>query len=203
MKLNRQTRRILHRIGCLAAVVFFAHLSGCLNPAFVNNLTGGSTVPIAPGDTPYIHVLFINATQATTIELYFGWTPEYQGSNWFHMTGISPLTQRGLLLGCPINQIGLGNPDDLALPAMVLTTSTGTVNVPPSAFPLTLHNGTDYVCGDMVVFTIVDDRNNGYGINVSPGRVDGSNQGGPFTGPDTYAIYQALQFSGSTPIPIP
>jgi hypothetical protein len=201
MVFNRQTRSLT--IGWLASIGYFSFLSGCLNPAFINGLSGGSVVPLAPGDTPYVQVLLINATSSKTVAARFGFTPEYQQLNAFYMYGIEPQGQRGFLLGCPVNQVGLGDPTDLTLPALVLTTTDGTVNVPPSAFPLTLQSGNDYVCGDTVVFTIVDDASNGYGVNVSTGRVDGSAQGGPFSGPDTYAIYQLLQYSGTVVTPIP
>lgn len=185
------------------ATVYFASLSGCLNPAFVTGLTGSTPVPTAPGDTPYVHVLLINATTSKTIDVQFGWTPEYQTSQGFYLYGIAPQQQSGVILGCPINQIGLGSPSDLTLPALKLTDANGTIDVPPSAFPLTLQNGPDYSCGDTVVFTVADDRNSGYGISVSTGRVEGSTQGGPFTGPDTYAILQLLQYSDTLPIPVP
>ncbi len=202
--MNHQPKTRMRRVGWLAAMVYFASLSGCLNPAFINGLSGGSVVPIAPGDTPYIHVLFINASSTKTFKVQLGWTPEYQGLNSWYIWGIEPGAQTGVVLGCPINQVGLGDPSDLTLPAIEITEEGSTVNVPAGAFPLTLQNGEDYVCGDTVVFTLVDDRNNGYGINVSPGRVDGSTQGGPFTGPDTFQLLQLLQYSGGVPpIPVP
>jgi hypothetical protein len=203
MRCNRQIK--MRHLRWLAAALCLGHLSGCLNPAFVNSLGVGSGIPLAPGDTPFIQVLFINATTRFTIDTVTGWTPSYQGFNSVFLTTIAPAAQRGFLLGCPIDQIGLGSPNDLTIPAIVLSENGELVaEVPPSAFPLTLMNGRDYLCGDTVVFTIVEDQNNGYGIAVSPGRVDGATQRGPFSGPDTFQIYQVLQLgTGLPPVVVP
>jgi len=65
-------------------------------------------------------------------------------------------------------------------------------------------NGQDFQCGDTVVLGVVDDPNSGYGIKVVGGRVNGSTQTGPFSGPDTFQIVQALLIAnGTPPIPVP
>jgi hypothetical protein len=188
----------------LAAALFFTALYGCLNPAFVNGLSGGSVVPLAPGDAPYIQVILANATTKYSIGVQLGWTPAYQGVTSAALAGIAPGAQHGMLLGCPIDRIGLGNPLDLTLPALTLDDGTTVVNVPASAFPLTVSAGTDFSCGDSILFTVTEDRTNGYGIQVAAGRIEGSTQTGPFSGPDTFQIYNALQLStGIPPTPVP
>lgn len=193
-----------HAVAVVAVVACLSHLSGCLNPTFVNKLSSGSFVPLAPGDTPYVQVLVINGTLEKTIDVVLGFAPEYQGINAWGIAGIGPGNQQGFVLTCDVNQIGLGDPTDLSRPAMVITGEEGdAVNVPASAFPLTLASGRDFNCGDTVIFSIVDDRNNSYGIQIAPGRIDGSTQTGPFNGPDTFEIYQLLDVGGGTPgIPI-
>jgi hypothetical protein len=192
--------KLLATVTCMTLVA----LGGCFNPAFVNQLSGGSVVPIAPGDTPFIHVLVINATLSHTLNFQFGWTPDFQGYNTSFVFGIAPRQQQGFLLGCPIDQIGLGNPGDLNAPAIIISPEGGgNINVPPGAFPLVLVRNRDFVCGDTVVFTVIDDQTSGYGIAVLPGRVDGSTQRGPFTGPDTFEIVNFMIMSaGIPPIPV-
>lgn len=195
--------KTLKVLACVACVIL-AGQSACLNPAFMNQMTGGRFVPLAPGDTPFIHVLVINATSNWYLDFLFGWTPQFQGYNTASMGGIGPQQQRGLLLGCPIEQIGLGNPGDLSEPAMIITTENGDINVPPSAFPLVLQRGRDFDCGDTVVLTVIEDRNSGYGVRILPGRVPGGEHTGPFTGPDTFEIVQALLLgAGTPPVPVP
>ncbi len=179
---------------CLA----LASTSGCLNPGFVNQLAGGSIVPLAPGDTPFVQVLVINATASKSLSFEFGWSPEFQGFSTGFINNVVAETQRGFLLACPVDKIGLGNPLDLNQPAIVID---GTVDVPASAFPLFLLEGRDFYCGDTVVLTVTDDTNNGYGIHISAGRIDGATQTGPFSGPDTFEIVNELLMSNGSVAP--
>lgn len=192
-------RTIARTCLALAAAFLLAGNVGCLNPAFINQVSNGSVVPTAPGDTPFVHVLVINATQELTASVLFGWTPDFQGYNSAGVI-VFPEQQQGFLLACPVNQIGLGDPSNLITPAIILTTATGTeIDVPASAFPLVVAQGRDFRCGDTVVFTILDDSSSGYGIRILPGRVDGSTQQGPFSGPDTFEIVQLLLMSSGRP----
>lgn len=195
------TLKLLATIACATLI----SLGGCFNPAFVNQVGGGGIVPLAPGDTPFVHVLVINATASSTVGMQVGWTPEFQNYNTGAILGIAPQQQRGVLLGCPIDQIGLGNPNNLNDPAVIITPEGGNdINVPAGAFPLVMVRGRDFECGDTVILTVIDDRNNGYGIQILPGRVDGATQRGPFTGPDTFEIVQFMLLSaGAPPIPVP
>lgn len=205
MVFSHQTQQIARKVVAVTAGLILVGNSGCLNPAWFNQVSGGSAVPLAPGDTPFVHVLVINATTAYTLDFQFGWTPEFQGYNTAFTYGIAPQQQKGFLLGCPVDQIGLGNPGDLSTPAIIITTDDDReFNVPASAFPLVVNRPRDFDCGDTVVFTVIDDPNNGYGIQVLPGYVDGQNHRGPFTGPDTFEIVQLMLLtSGTPPIPIP
>lgn len=186
-------------------VIAVVAAGGCLNPTFVNQISSGAVVPLAPGDTPYIHLLLINATESKILDVRYGFSPDYKGKNTGFWFGVSPESQRGTILPCPVNQIGLGNPNDLTAPAIIITDADGNIiNVPASAFPLVLAKGRDFDCGDTAVFTVIDDRNSGYGIQVLPGRVDGATQTGPFTGPDTFEILDSiLTTTGTTPTIIP
>ena len=75
--------------------------------------------------------------------------------------------------------------------------------MPGTAFPFILEGGKDFFCGDTALFTIVHDASNPYGINVSTARIDGSTQKGPFSGPDTFELLQAmLILNGYAPTPI-
>lgn len=200
----------------LWAVTFAAlgGASGCLKSEFVNEVAGGGVVPLAPGDTPFISVVVVNKTTKYTFDFVIGYQPSSTGFNAYGLSNVQPQVQLGVVLSCPVEEIGIGDPSDLTRPAMVLYTGqkstttaqtidgvSGTVNVPYSAFPLTLKSGQDYECGDAVVFTVVEDPNSGYGINIYAGRVDGTTQTGPFSGPDTYEILDLLLFlnGGGTP----
>jgi hypothetical protein len=192
-------------LALFATCLSLAGICSCINPTFVNTLSGGSVVPLAPGNAKFVHVLVINATATSTLDFQFGWTPTFQGFNSGYVHGIIPSQQRGFLIACPVDQIGLGNPLDLVQPAIVITLSDGRiVDVPASAFPLTLKGGSDFVCGDTVVFTVVDNRTASYGISISAGRIDGQGQTGPFTGPDTFQIVELLLATsgGTTPTPL-
>jgi len=180
-----------------------ASLTGCLNPEFVNSLSGRaarSTVPLAPGDTPYVHILVINASALYQLDFQVAFTPAFQGFNSVTIA-VPPETQEGVVLPCPVSQVGLGNPLDLTDPAIILNPVDGSnpINIPAGAFPLTLKSGENYDCGDTVVFTVVDDRTSGFGINISTGRVEGTTQTGPFSGPDTFEVLHLLLLSSGTP----
>ncbi|MCL2330728.1 MAG: hypothetical protein FWC56_05450 [Phycisphaerae bacterium] len=172
-------------VGCAVAGIH-----GCLNPPFANTVKGG-VIPLAPGNTPYVHVMFYNQTTDATFDVQYSSTAT-TGFKGALFTGISPQTIRGALLNCPVDYIGLGVATDLTLPAIVVHRGGDTINVPASAFPLVLRNGKDFVCGDTVIFYVMDDTTSGYGIKVVTGKVDGSTQTGPFSGPDTYQIIDAL-----------
>lgn len=194
-------RSIIAMLPLVGASLLLAGIHGCLNPAFLNQLSGGSVTPLAPGNTSFIHVLVVNGTTDATLDFQFGWTPAWQGFITTYIYGISPQTQMGLLLGCPIDQIGLGDPTNLSTPAIIITRDTLAVNVPASAFPLVFQEGSDYFCGDTLVLNVIDDPTNGYGIKIIPGRIDGATQTGPFSGPDTYQILQALLTASGATIP--
>ncbi len=176
-------------IASLAAIL----LSGCLNPTFVNDVGGGGVIPLAPGDTPFVQVLVVNATESYTLDVVLGFTPTFQGWNAIGVSGIPPESQGGIVLPCPVTQLGLGDPASLSTPAVVLTLADGsTANVPAAAFPFNVKGGEDFTCGDTVVFTVTESGSTGYGINISVGRVEGSTQTGPFSGPDTFEILEQL-----------
>ena len=198
------TRRWAAMLLMAVAGLALADIHGCFNPAFVNGLSGGRQAPLAPGSTPYIQVLVINSTTGATVDFRFGWTPAFQGFNTAYQKGIAPQMQHGTLLGCPINQIGLGNPQNLSMPAMVVYRNGEVTNVPASAFPLVFRDGIDYICGDTLVLGVIDDPTSGFGVKIVAGRVDGVTQTGPFSGPDTFQIVQALILAnGTPPIPVP
>ena len=178
-------------------------IHGCLNPAFLNQYSGGSVVPLAPGDARFVHVLVVNSTADATLDVQFGWTPEFQGFITTFLHGIGPGTQLGMLLDCTVEQIGLGNPLNLAVPAITITRGELTFDVPASAFPLVFTKGStkDFECGDTLVLNVIDDPTNGYGIKVVPGRVDGTTQTGPFGGPDTFQNLQTLLTLNGVTIP--
>jgi hypothetical protein len=179
--------------------------TGCLNPATFNQASGGAVAPLAPGDTPFVLVRAVNLSQYT-VDMNFSYdAPAYSFSGYF-MDGIEPNNgDNGFVLPCPVNSISLGNEGAPTTPALTLTAADGgTTEVPTSAFPLeVIGGGTDFSCGDTVVFTIVNDRNSSYGIEVYPGRIEAGGQQGPFTGGDTFEILQLLLFlNGRAPEPV-
>lgn len=194
-------RRVNYLKLSLIAVLLQLSIHGCLNPAFVNQLSGGSVVPLAPGDVPFVHILVVNSTADAILDIQFGWTPPFQGFITTFLHGIAPNTQMGTLLDCSVQQIGLGNPLDLSVPAITITRGDLTFDVPASSFPLVFKKGSDFACGDTLVLNVIDDRSNGYGIKIVPGRVDGTTQTGPFSGPDTFQIVHGLLTLNGVSVP--
>lgn len=189
----------------LAAVglVLILIAAGC-NPIFWNQMSGGSFAPLAPGDTAFVLAHAVNDTRvSTTVVIGFDaptWVNQPITGTFFD---IEPGTGNGILIPCPVDEIGLGPLDDPSEMALQFSLPDGgQVTVPASAFPFTLLNGVDYECGDTVLFTIIEDQNSVFGVTVVPSQIEGSTQTGPFSGPDTFSNLDAfLQMTTQLPVP--
>jgi hypothetical protein len=176
---------------------------GC-NPVFVNQLSGGNFTPLAPGDQGYVLLHVVNDTDFD-INTNVG----FDAPGWINepifvsYNPIAAKSQRGILVPCPVHEVGMGPLNDPSAVALEFTADDGgQVTVPASAFPFTLDNGVDYNCGDTVLFTIIADRNSSFGVAVIPSFIDASTQTGPFSGPDTFANFDTfLQMTTQPPIP--
>jgi len=193
----RTRDRFRWTIPCWFAAVLTA-TPGC-NPSSINSLVD-SIYPAAPGDVPMILVRIENNSSA-----------DINAANIIVDTGLAePKTvsfpvargtgNAGTLFQCPVLRVALGDLDLGVAPAMTATFSDGTqVEVP---FGMrTLVEGVDYVCGDTIIFQLIDDRTAETGLRIEAGRVDGSTQTGPFTGADTFRYVQLLlllQTAGGT-----
>jgi hypothetical protein len=168
--------------------VMVLSVSGC-NPVFFNQVSGGAYAPLAPGDTGYVHVYFVNDSDYTMDVFYGVDAPaRYEGRAVVNnFSGLQPSEGQGIVMQCPVSEVGMGSLTDPAAPALQFsTTDDQLITIPASAFPATMRNNVDYVCGDTVVFTILDDRTSPFLVSVVASRIDGSTQTGPFSGPDTF-----------------
>jgi len=199
--LTRTRWVIFFLVPTLAGLVFIAQ--GC-NPVFVNQLTGGSVTPLAPGDQAHVLFHVVNDTDFD-IDVYYGVdAPAWSAAPGLHFfRPVQAGTERGVVIPCPVNEIGLGSLTDPAQAALDFTVPEGgKISVPASAFPFTLVNGVDYVCGDAVLITIINARNSPFMVTVVPSRIAGSTQTGPFSGPDTFAnLDRFLQLTTQLPVP--
>ena len=176
---------------------------GC-NPVYVNQVSGGSFAPLAPGDQGYVLLHVVNDTNFD-INTIVG----FDAPGWINepifvtYNPIAAKSERGILVPCPVFEVGMGPLNDPSGVALEFTTDAGgKVTVPASAFPFSFMNGEDYRCGDTVLFTIIADRNSSFGVTVIPSRIEASTQTGPFSGPDTFANFDAfLQMTTQPPIP--
>ncbi len=208
-------------VGGLTASVLLLLAGGCLNDEFFNQMSGGSLAPLAPGDTGFVVAHVVNATSEFTLNVQIGFdAPTFFPEPAFAtLQGIESQSGRGIVLPCPLREVGLGDLEDPASDALTIifpaedddgtgggggggTDEPGQISAPAAAFPVTLRDSVDFVCGDTVLFTVIDAPNAPFQVNVFTGRVDGSTQTDP-AGPDTFANLQlvVLPFQGPiTPV---
>ncbi len=185
------TRPVLSVV--LASMVVF--MSGCLNPSLVNNVTGNSLFPTAPGDEPFVLVRIVNRTEAridTQLSVDKGTgeptvlTPFIHGNMEF-----------GILFEAPVLQVGIGEIDGNSfLPSSVASFPDGTnISFPFEQGPLVL--GRDFQEGDAIVFVFYQDARASKRVRTSVGVEDGSGQTGSSFREDTFTtIRQLLQLNG-------
>jgi hypothetical protein len=178
----------------VSAGLFFS-LTGCLNPELVNNATGNSLFPTAPGGEPFVLVRIVNRTDAridTELVIDKGGaapqvlTPFIQGKQEF-----------GILFEAPVLRVGIGDLDGNAfLPSSVASFPDGTnVSFPYGHGPLVM--GEHYNVGDSIIFVFYQDARAEKTVKVSIGTEDGSTQDGNTFRADTFTtIRQLLELNG-------
>lgn len=187
MRAGRTVGRLLT---VLIAGFLLGGAGGCLNPDLVNSTAGG-LVPTAPGDTQFLLVLLVNDTDASldgTVNVDDGGSSDAT----YGFKDLTPnIYQRGFLIPWPVLRVGLGPLDTPVLPSMTATFDNGlTVQVPFNQFPLVATE--DFERGDTVIFRITQDSRSPTFITISPGRINGATQQGPFTRSDTFEVVQLL-----------
>lgn len=176
-------------------VALLASASGCI-PGGVISGVGRPSVPIAPGDTPFVMIRCINASGLFAIDFLI--QTESTTTSGTTTGGGNLLNVRsnggdsGLLVACPVDKIALGNVND--------PDSTGFRVGIPGQEKIEVSWGADgplvagfsYNCGDTVIFLATDDQNSPGGILISTGLIGGASETGPFQGPDTFENLEAL-----------
>ncbi len=178
------------------AVFLLSLLLGCASGEILPGVViGAATVPVAPGDTPFVMVRCLNSSSVFAIDFLI--QTESTTSSGTVSGGGNLLNVRSnggvasLILPCPVDRITLGNLNDPnATGFRVGIPGQEKIQVVWGQDPLVA--GFSYNCGDTVIFLAIDDQNSSGGILVSSGLIGGASQTGPFTGPDTFANLEAL-----------
>ncbi|UCG31724.1 MAG: hypothetical protein JSU68_08645 [Phycisphaerales bacterium] len=172
-----------------AALAMIVAISGC-------GTLGGSSVPAAPGDTPFVMIKTINRSSFVNVDFIIQTETTTAAGTTVGGGTLTDVRAAGgdeaLVVPCPVDRIGLGNLDD--------PSSTGLrISFPGSADKTDLAwgqaplvSGFSYNCGDTVVFLLVDDQNSAGGVLVTTGLIGGATEMGPFGGPDTFANLEAV-----------
>jgi hypothetical protein len=171
--------RVLAGLGLLVA-------AGCDNVGLVG-IGGGPSVPVAPGDTPFVLVRCVNASSQFTVEFLIEVdTPlAEQGAPTGGELTVSPGGNSGQVFQCPVDRITLGSfTDEGAVGYRTSFPGGPQIDLVWDQDPLV--SGFSYNCGDTVVFMAVDNTNMPGGVEIVAGLIGGADQTGPFSGPDTY-----------------
>ncbi len=176
-----------------AALVLLGLLAcstGCLNPQFVNSLSG-NFYPVAPGGTGFVLARVVNDTDATVDFQLTADTGTVTPST-VTFRGLDPLSrEEGTMFAWPILRLGLGNLDNPLEPSITATFADGlTIRVPFARAPLV--GGTDFQRGDTVVFRLTADSRSPTYIRVAIGRINGAGQQGPFSRANTFQVAELL-----------
>jgi hypothetical protein len=175
---------------------------GC-NPSFVQSLGGAAALPTAPGQAPYILLRLTNAisvppsasaSQPATVPTGVGYqlTWRYAGGQtgaWnIGSPGLSPSEDIGMLVDCNMTIITLGNINDVTADGAWLIYGNNTTQ-PLEPFGKILQNGVDFRCGDTLTFVTFLDPTNSRNYAADYQVQSGQNVIGPFSGPDTFMLY--------------
>jgi hypothetical protein len=181
--------------GCaaLAAVFLPVLTASCLNPAVVNQTSGG-LYPSAPGDEPFLLIRVINDTDADLTRVPVAYD-NGTGPQTFDLSILKGQQGMGILLDWPVTKVTVGALDSALVPAITVTLATGEDVVIPSLINPAQAN-VDFVRGDTLVYRFRADTRNPAAITVNLYRIDGSTQQGPFQRTDTFlAVRQILDLS--------
>jgi hypothetical protein len=161
--------------------------SGC-NPDLVNAVSGGSQVPLAPGNQPFVHVTVLNDSTA-----FIDYTISTEDDDLMLVTnaGSTPLVgDFGIIYRCPVNRIALGDLERPEFPIGQAVHQNGLItNVFFEDPPLV--EGISFNCGDSVFFVMVNDTSSPSGISIGAGVFSGANQG-PVTQIETYQVIRNI-----------
>ena len=153
---------------------------GSCNPDLVNMVSGGSSVPLAPGPVEMVQVFLFNQTQYSQVTfLVRTEDPDLGG---FSFDTNPRIGRIGAVIKCPTGRIGLGDLDDptalnAALVFNPLDPLATTGQPVPVAFGLQpLVEGISYQCGDTIFIVASDDSRFPSGIAFSMSVVSGAQQ---------------------------
>ncbi len=173
---------------------------GC-NPSFIQSTGGSAHLPTAPGDADYIMLRLVNSidgayvpgTQTPVGVGYLG-TYRIAGSNlpgFFGVggSGLVPGEDFGILIPCNVTTIALGDVNNPGQDGAWLIYADD-VGQPLVPLDKVLQNGVDFRCGDVVTFITHNSPNDSRSYAVDYQVQSGRNVKGPFTGPDTFNIFE-------------
>ena len=164
---------VLRALLMLGLVALLPLGTGCLNPEFLNQTTGG-LYPIAPVGEPYLLVRVINDTEAL-VDLPIHWEDGLT-ENEYAIDELSwQARDTGILLRWPVLRVGIGTLDAPFFPSIVATLEDGTTSRVPFGHQA-LEAGVDYESGDTVIFYIVDSTISPALVTVSLGLIDADTQ---------------------------
>ena len=155
----------------------------------------GSSLPIAPGDTPFVLIKVINRSSQFTIDFLIQTETTTTTGTVATSRELRNVRSNGgnaaLIVQCPADRIGLGNLNDPeSIGFRVGFPGQEKIGVAWGQAPLV--SGFSYNCGDLVVFLATDSATEPSGVRIDTGLIGGASEVGPFTGPDTYENLEDL-----------
>ena len=185
-RLCQATRGALKWAGLAALAV----LSGC------GTGLGGSSVPAAPGDTPFVMIKVINRSSFFTLDFLIQTETITASGTTVGGGTLRDIRSNGgdsaLIVPCPVDRIGLGNLNDPNSTGFRVGGPGQIDKVDVSWGQAALVSGFSYNCGDTVLFMVVDSQSEPGGVLVTTGLIGGATETGPFSGPDTFEILEDL-----------
>jgi hypothetical protein len=176
--------------GKWSALLLLAAVGGC------GTGLGFSSVPIAPGDTPFLMIKVINRSSTFTVDFLIQTETTTVNGTTVGGGELRDIRSNGgdaaLVVPCPVDRVGLGNLNDPNSTGyrVGFTGQTDKVEVPWNRNPLV--SGFSYNCGDTIVFLVTDSQTDRGGVLVTTGLIGGASEMGPFSGPDTFEILEDL-----------
>ena len=174
-------------------------LVNSLNPQFAQRLgLPLSPVPLAPGDEPFLVARVLNMTDQFAVAR-LSWEDSTGEAFVSRALNLTPGSGVGLVLECDVPRLTVGDVKNVGVSGVSVVLANNTrIEVLPQT--RALEDGIDYLCGDLVIFALVDTPLTPSGYHVTYAVLDGSTQGTEFTGPDTFALLrqevEELQASG-------
>ena len=172
-----------------AALAAIFTISGC-------GTLVGSSVPTAPGDTPFVMIKAINQSSFVNVDFIIQTETTTAAGTTVGGGTLSDVRAVGgdavLVVPCPVDRIGLGNLNDPSSTGLRISFPGSSDKTDLAWGQAPLVSGFSYNCGDTVIFLLVDDQASPGGVLVTTGLIGGATETGPFAGPDTFANLESV-----------